>query len=438
MIRYRSCFLSLLGVLILALPASAKKEGFGLQRKVLQLQRKNPPQVVITGERIRILAKTTDGGQTSIAARLESQLGSELIQHDSRLTLDPDRPETEIEITLLQADYDESWESRTSTRREKTGRTDSKGKAIYRDRQVTTRYKVLSHHVAVSFIVNDLRRRETIYADSVEVPFKKDYAEGRNAPSKADLESTACRRIVETIVRRLTSTTEMVQVLLPKGSLEELGKLAEAGLWSRYSEGLEGLSPKASSADESYRQYGIGLAYEALGYGAGDPDTTLRYLEKAAQHYNQALAANPGEKYFSKPFEGFFLRKLGGSLRSRARKGEASRSGRRVPPPLERVQDSLTKYRTLVSQDTVIAAFENPGSGAKSLDGEAKAEAGGLSNAQVLEMVEAGLPEDIVLSAIEDADQCSFDVSPAGLVELSRAQVPPDVIRKMQGAPCVR
>jgi hypothetical protein len=60
-----------------------------------------------------------------------------------------------------------------------------------------------------------------------------------------------------------------------------------------------------------------------------------------------------------------------------------------------------------------------------------KAEAA-FGNGAVIEMLKAGLSESVILTAIGDAKQTTFDVSPQGLIELSRASVPVKIIQRIQ------
>jgi hypothetical protein len=168
----------------------------------------------------------------------------------------------------------------------------------------------------------------------------------------------------------------------------------------------------------------------------------LRYLERAAQHYNRALSENPKEDYFSQPFNGSFLAQLGksslNSLRSvmGGRKEEVTK--RAAPAPLQRVQAALTKYRTIMSQEEVLEGG-GPVAGAKELEGSGGEIAAGekaLKNSDIIDLVKAGLAQEIILTAIDDAESCSFDLSPTGLIGLSNSKVNTEIIKRMQTARC--
>jgi hypothetical protein len=62
------------------------------------------------------------------------------------------------------------------------------------------------------------------------------------------------------------------------------------------------------------------------------------------------------------------------------------------------------------------------------------AQAAAMTNADVVNMVRAGLSEDVIRRAIRQAAARSFDLGPTGLIDLKKAGVPDSVIAVMQGA----
>ena len=398
-------------------PVIAAKEGFGmfLAKKVASLTRVNPPKVYLMGTRIAVKATSQDPEHSDVAQRIQSQVESELLSNDSRLSSDASRPQTLIEVTVSQNEYNESWETRRMTERRQVGK-DDKGKAIYKDFQVDVRFKTVKHHFTASYKATEVAQRKNLDSDSAQSNFEQSFKEGNGAPDQGSLENTAIQALVNRIVQNLTPTRERVGVLLPKGSLEGYIPFAEANLWNKYLEALEALPAKAKPEDDSYRKYGMGIAYEALGYGAENEETTLKYLEQAADYYNQALEANPKEKFFSQAYDAVF-------------------SSKQAASPLERVRSALVSYRKLKDfkehYTEILAAAESSDSapGAKSLTGS---DPGAMNNAAVIKMVRASLPEEIILNSINSAPKTSFDVSPDGLIALSDAEVSTRIIQRIQ------
>ncbi|HEX2642195.1 MAG TPA: hypothetical protein VHU81_04330, partial [Thermoanaerobaculia bacterium] len=190
--------------------------------------------------------------------------------------------------------------------------------------------------------------------------------------------------------------------------------------------------------EEAYRQYALGVSYEALGYGADSTETTLRYLEQAAQHYNSALSMNPKEDFFSKPYGGSVFGSVGKTslnvLRGMSGQAPIDASRRQAAAPLDRVQTAMKKYQTLISQNEARSS-KSAEAGAKSLSGSNGAPKG-MTNGDVIAMIKAGVPEEVVLSSIDSAEECSFDTSPAGLIELTKAKVGKGILKHLQGKTC--
>lgn len=406
-----------LATLVGALPAEAK-EGFGLMtKKAAAVTRVSPPAVFLMRTKIQVKAAGSNPKDNGVAERLQSQLESELISRDSRLTTEPSHPETLIEVTVLQNEANEKWENRREMATRQVGK-DSKGKAIYESYEVTVQYKIVTHAFSVSFKVTDLVKRASLTADSVPFSFQGDFREGKGSPEIFMLEGSAINHVIESIARRITPSREVIHVLVPKGTLESLGNLAEAGQWNLYLEALEKRQQGANPTDESYRLYALGAAHEALGYGADEPEVTLKYLEQASIYYGKAIETNPEEKYFRQGYDSFL--------------GNMMKSDRKIPPPLDRVQSAMVSYRRLKDfQDNYESLLASKAvEDAKSLEGGGGGEK--MDNAAVINMSQAGLERDIILQAVESATQHQFDVSPKGLIALAEAKVDKKIILRIQ------
>ncbi len=411
---------ALLFLSALALPALAG-EGFGMMvKKTVNLTRMHPPQVFIPGSRIAVRVTSQASHNAAAAQRLQSQLESQLLGNNPRLKLDASRPEAVIDVTVLQNDYSESWENRQMVHSVKTGEVDKKNRPIYRDEQVTVRFKVVSYNFHTAFKVHDLRSDKPLGADTISFPYHKDFEDGNGAPDAASLETSGINAVVGDLTHRLAPTKEIVGVLLPRGTLENAAAFADAGLWSKYHDALDKIPPLANPLDEAYRQYALGVAYEALGYGADDTETTLKYLEQASTHYNNAVDANPKEGYFTKGYSGFF--------------------GGTATPPITRVQEATVQYQKLKEfEDSLTAEAKGgaPATGGKGLPisgggGTPAVASDALTNDGVVEMLRAGLPEEVILTSIDSAAHTAFDVTPKGLIQLADAKASKRVIQRIQ------
>ena len=129
--------------------------------------------------------------------------------------------------------------------------------------------------------MQDARSHKSLYADTLSLTLGGDFKDGEGAPELSALQGEGTDTAAHDIAVRLTPSVERVGVLLPRGSLDDIANFAEAKLWNKYLEALEAMPAKAKGEDESYRQYALGLGYEALGYAAEDSETALKYLQPA-------------------------------------------------------------------------------------------------------------------------------------------------------------
>jgi tetratricopeptide (TPR) repeat protein len=402
-------------------PAAHAGEGFGMMKKTANLTRIHPPQVFIPGNRIAVRATSQGNSHAAAAARLQSQLESQLLGNNPRLKLDAAKPEATVDVNVLQSEYSDAWENRQMTRRVKTGYKDAKGKDIYRDEEVTVRFKIVNYNFSASYKVHDVRADRSLGADTINSPYRSEFQEGNGAPDPATLESNAVQAAVDDLTRKLAPTKEIIGVLLPRGTFENAAAFADAGLWSKYLDSLEKIPPLANPADEAYRQYALGVAYEAMGYSADDFDTTLKYLEQASTRYNNAVDANPREGYFTKAYQSILFR------------------GRAAEAPIGRVQSALVQYQKLKEfNDSHTAApaatAESGAKGALPTGGSSAPADGTITNAAVIDMLRAGLAEDVILTSIDAAPKTAFDITPRGLIQLAEAKASKKLIQRIQAA----
>ncbi len=420
------CLLPLLGVAELA-----SKEGFGMKKATVQLDRVRPADVYIAGTRVDVRADSSHAGDP-LQKQLVTLLESELLGNDSRLILDERGPDTVVEVALVDNDYSEGWETRTVKKSVPAGK-DSKGRQQYVLVDKRIKFKVLSHVFAVTYKVTDKRSASVLAAETISRQWSEDFEEGRGAPNRAELERRSIDSTVAEIARGLTPTRESIGVLLPGGSLKELRNLARGGLWNPYLEALEAQPPRSKPKEESYREYSLGVAYEALGYLAEEAAISIRYLEESTAHYQRAIQFNPGEKLFSVGFKGNGLVAMAKGLMSL----DAER--KQAMAPIDRARSALEQFQRVIEFSDADAASANAVASTRPLGGRLSGAKGlgskaepALTNAAVIEMSRAGLSDEIILSAIKSADQVALDTSPMGLVELARAEVSSGIIEGIQ------
>jgi hypothetical protein len=368
----------------LAAPAGAK-EGFGSANGAVGMWRAIPPAVQLAGERVAV--KVSGSGEGSpFSQRLHLELEKELAARSGRL-VDRGKPESLVEVKILRNELADRWETRSRQERRHVG-VDSSGKNIYQRMEVTEPQRVLVRSFSASWQVSQVATGAILGSGTIEAPFEGSFPEGQKAPEPASLETEAIVKTVAEILQQIAPGREEIAVLLPEGRLEPAKKLAAAGDWSRYRETVEAMAPSQQPEEEAYRLYALATANEALAYAAADPAERLKFLELAEGQYQQAIAANPGEKQF-------------------IRKNEAA------APPVERVKAALA----VVSKTEIAKA---PAAGGEVMD-----------NAALVRMAREGKGSYAMLTAIKAAPERAFDLSPAGLAELSEAGVDPKIIARL-------
>jgi hypothetical protein len=200
----------------------------------------------------------------------------------------------------------------------------------------------------------------------------------------------------------------MVEVYLArqKGALDEGDKEAEAGLWQRALETFETARPLPKQAEDAYRLYNIGVAYEALAYKAEDEKSAMKFLDEAAINYGKAIDARPGEKYFREP--------------------------------QKRIETAIAHYKRLEDQENrkaeaaTAAAASSQAPAAPPPVAKASTPAKPLTNAQVIAMVKSGVDDDTVAQTIRAAKAVNFDLTDAGQQELTGNGISAQVLAAMK------
>jgi hypothetical protein len=196
-------------------------------------------------------------------------------------------------------------------------------------------------------------------------------------------------------------------VLVPRASFEPLIPLAESGEWDRYLAGVEAMPAKKNPKDEAYRHYALAIAKEAIAYQKEDRREALDLLRAAQSHYQSATSLNPAEELFRKGYTSLLATSDIGS-------------------PLTRMSDSVGRYDAWSATGTTTRVASTQPVAAPS------APSSGMRNQTVIDLAKAGLSDENIILAIDAAASTQFDVSPEGLVALSKAGVSKGVIAHMQ------
>ena len=392
--------------LLAAAPAGA--QSFGSAKEKVTLLRKLPALVHLPGDSIEVRV-TGRPDQADLARDLQSMLEAELTKDDPRLRVAEHGASAIISCRIT----DFSHPQPTVTTRPSL--------AVGKNAPKTQNYLRVTGSLSLAFQTRSASGAE-LSSDNVTAKYDREFdssgnstsegvkgtmtsawkrvtggagSEDLNPPTDPELRALLINRAVEKIAAHIVNTSETVEVYLAKqrGALDEGDKQATAGLWERALETFETAKPDPKPAEDAYRLYNTGVAYEALAYKAEDPKAAMKFLDEAAIDYGKAIDSRPGEKYFLEP--------------------------------QRRIEDAIAHYRQLEEQrhpapSTASASVAAPvaGSGSPSVP-SATAAAKALTNAQVIAMVKSGMDDDTVTQAIRTAKAVNFDLTTSGQQALS-------------------
>ncbi len=402
---------SLVTAALVAIPAGA--QNFGAQKEKVTLQRKLPALVHLPGNSIKV---TVTGGESDGALPYDFQalLETELLKDDPDLRED-DSPNTIITCRITEY----SGPVVTTT----TG----PALALTKGSPTTQQFQRITGTLTIAFQAKT-PTGQTLISDNVTSKYDEQFdssgistshgvkgslsgtwnklkgqkSEENTPPTSSELRSRLILDAVQQVAEHIVNTNESIDVFLAKqdGPLDEGDKDALGGLWERALETFETAQPLPKPEEDAYRLYDVGVAYEAMAYQAEDEKAAMKYLDQAAINYGKAIDAKPAEKYFVEP--------------------------------QKRIETAIAHYKELEREvedqrRAKAAALEeanaNPPSGAVSQ---------GLTDAQVVAMVKAGMDEETVIHAIRGAGAISFDLSPAGEHVLMSGGVSPRIRDEMR------
>jgi hypothetical protein len=379
------------------------RDGFGfVHGKEASITVVRPPRVALGTRLLEIRVTASQPSDAALTQRLSGEVESELGHRGCPLTTNPSLAGAVLELKILARSRSDRWQRPSGVAAalaQLSGSGLSSALPSQEDVRETLRvaYRVVAGEVSLD-------------ADTLEVATASSVRQGDSPPTAAETESKVIEALVAGIASRVTASRERVTVLVPRGGLDRFARLAESGQWSLYRAALETVRG-ADVRSESYRQYGLGLAHEAVAYAQSTPDGIRIALEHAESFYVTALASNPDESYFVR----------GPTAPSAASAPSARSEGE---SPLRRVRASLAAYRQ-VAPGVANSRLDPP-----KLPPPSAAPA--MTNRIIVSMSQAGVPAEVILRAIDAAASTDFDVAPSALVALVAAKVDRSVIVRMQ------
>jgi hypothetical protein len=446
-----------------------RAQGFGLTKKTVKLQRKMPATVHLPGPGMSVVVTAHDTANADAAHMLSDLLTTELQKYDKKLQIKETSPDETIRCTVM------TFQIPPPTPYTRNEVVMQKGHNLEEPRQF---YKVTGS-VSVMYLAKDSQGR-ILDSDGITADYSQEFEAGTNQatgeslqskvtspfkrlagkktdetygpPNPIELRQLLLSRAASQIASRVVNTDETLDVPLARGKLDGANNLAEKGLWQRYLETLETMTPLGKTTDDAYRLYNIGVAYEALAYESEDKGATEKFLEKAAINYGKAIDANPGEKQFAEPQTRIetavaHYKKLqgGGATLSAKADPEPASTPTPAPPSSAAASKTSTPAKSTSggasSKSAAVAGTKPPASTAPPAAPSATSKpvapakppaAPALTNAQIIKMAKAGVDEDNIIATIRDATSVQFDLSPDGLVELASNGVKGKIVAAMR------
>jgi hypothetical protein len=296
-----------------AVPSAQAK--FGITKTRITLQRVRPPDLALSGRTVAVDAVSEARAVTrshlgAIRAEVESELRGEGL---FELVASPAEADSVVRVIVdeLVARVREgvSYEERSVKVGERDEWDDKKKKMVKKDvyerRKEPVTVRRVTGHVAARVEVETPGGR--VEGLDVNVPYEEEWkGEYDEGPPEARSEEALERHLIERAAIRasaaVTTSPDPVSALLAvDGPLKDGNRMAEGG---QFEAAVDAWSRPLKGDEEAARRHNLGVAHEALAYRLAPHDPRHRAsLERAHEHYRQALALDPGEKYFGEPIE---------------------------------------------------------------------------------------------------------------------------------------
>lgn len=278
----------------------------GLRRKTLNLQTRQPALVRLSNTSIGFKNAFTNPEYAPVVNSLATALGTELVTNEKTLIEKEDPKQAMWVLQLTVTGY---GVGQPSQRTEATGNTSLT--YVHWSGSLNAAYQVIDKEGRV----HDAGNVSSVYNHEFPLgatgtktkwglPGIPTHHTGEKAEivpnSPEDVKQIMIHDVVEQIAARLGNTTRAVEVQMASGDphLDRASQFFDQKLWTRALDELEKTPPFPKPEQEAYRQYDLGLAYEAISYTSASPDDQKENLLKAEEYYDKAVEMNTKEKYF--------------------------------------------------------------------------------------------------------------------------------------------
>ena len=253
------------------------------------------------------------------------------------------------------------------------------------------------------------------------------------APTSAD---DVMQSLVKDVVRQISgdlgNTVQPIEARIAGGDdrLDRAGDFMEQRLWARAIEELEKTPAFPKPEAESYRQYNLGLAYEAMSYEAKSYTEQRANLFKAQEYYDQAADMNREQKYFvevvARLKESVARYRTLDAMQRDDQKKPAPQTARVEPPAPAAPAATSTRSAQTSAKGRAAVAPPPPSPPAAQPKGNA------LTVGNVIEMHTAGVQPQQIIEVIRSSPSQFNMLDPATLVAIARAKLPVELQNEMR------
>ena len=373
-----------------------------------------PPALLLPAGSFQVDVKNLSTGPSRILARLDEAITSQMSENDSRLREAEGKPELQVTATLTEWTLSRRRGTRYVSEQRQIGTKqvkDSKGNWKTEPVYEYGRNKPTTIDEGAASVRLEVRRGSQVLADeTTRFTYREDRLVEEGPPTTIEVEDTMIDRTAQRAAGLVTPSREPVRVLLARSDeVDKLNDLARSRKWNEWRAALQETRPHRDAKKDAYRLHNIGVANEALAYEATNDDEAQRLIQEAATLMQQAISAKKDEKYFDEAFarvskNSLAITRLKTMRASLGLRQSTSNAKPAAAPPAEKVK--------LAAKSPVAT--------------------GPMTNADVIDLREAGLDDDNLIAAIKGASATKFDLTPAGLKTLLNAKVTNKVITAMR------
>lgn len=416
----------------------ASGPGFGLLRKkTLVLKTRQPAVVRLANTSVAFRSAYTNREYAPVVESLAIALGTELVSNEHTLVVKDNPAQAKWVLKLTVTGYSVGQPSRYTEGSGNTAMT-----YVHWSGSLNASYQVLDASGRVydaSNVSSNYNKNFPVNATTTNSRWgipglpgaHKNNANNSHPPnSPEDVKQELIHDVVEQIATKLGNTTKSVEVEIATGDaqLDRAAEFMEQALWSRAQDELEKMQPFPKPDQEAYRQYDLGLAYEAISYSSSSPSDQKENIFKAAEYYDKAVEMNVKEKYF---------------VETVARTRDALARYKELEK-----QERLSAKSGVTTSEVAVTPVVESGGGAQhptpapSSGGSAEAPAGkALTVNDVIEMYNAKVPEDQIIGVIQSSN---VDFNPHDkdtVIAIAKAKLPialQNALRKKVNAPLLK